>query len=450
MWWRDASHCVCHTGGCMRSAWSRRTIAAPREWASRQRRCRPGRLDRIHVCARGAPTTSNECPVPSFWDSSALRLHSSLRPRSFGYEHRQVEFRSPLWLAGNLYERIRRQARQDASAGRGSAIREFLLGWRVGVCFWDEAEMARPKRWYNPQADLAVRVVSRPDRDESRCATRWRHPRVAPRMVECLIYPLSDGPGLGLLVFFPPILWMLSLPIFDLISVLEPLTKKDWALGLMVVPVMVPVVFSFSMVFGYALVFLGHLLVSSALGENDHPRWPEWHPADIAEGIFRWFWAALFGAAIGGGPIAVYWLLRGGAGWGDWIVFAVLTMLGAGYAQMALAASLLHENLIAANPVTVLTAVLRIGWGYLRPSLMASLALALAVLGVWGLLYKMPRMWMEAVALWAYWFFVLYLAMVALRMMGLAYHAHALDLLWFRRRPRWTTSSHDGQIYANS
>ena len=39
---------------------------------------------------------------------------------------------------------------------------------------------------------------------------------------------------------------------------------------------------------------------------------------------------------------------------------------------------------------------------------------------------------MEAVALWAFWVFVLYSAMVALRMMGLTYHAHALDLSWFR------------------
>jgi len=310
--------------------------------------------------------------------------------------------------------------------------------------------MAKPKRWYNPQADLAVRVVPRSDRDESFCALRWRHPRVAPSLIECLIYPLADGPGLALLVFFPPILWTLSLPIFDIIAVLQPLTKSDWALGLMVVPVMVPVVFSFSMTFGYALLFLGHVLVSSALGENDHPGWPEWHPADIAEGICRWLWAALFGAAIGGGPIALYWLHRGDVRWFNWIVIAMLTMLGAGYAQMALAASLLHENIIAANPVTVGAGFLRIGWGYLRPCLMASLALALAVLGVWGLLYRMPRMWMEAVALWAYWVLVLYLAMVALRMMGLTYHAHAVDLSWFRRRPRWASSRHDGQIYANS
>jgi hypothetical protein len=219
----------------------------------------------------------------------------------------------------------------------------------------------------------------------------------------------------------------------------------------MIVPVMVPVTFSFSMVFGYALLFLGHVVVSSALGENDHPRWPEWHPADIAEGICRWFWASLLGLAIAAVPFALFWwLARAQLEWFHWVIFGTLVVAGAGYAQMALAASLLHQNILAANPVTVIVGILKIGWDYLRSAVVAGMALAVTVLGVWGLLYKMPRMWMEAVALWAYWFLVLYLAMVALRMLGLTYHAYALDLLWFRRRPRWATSSHDGHIYANS
>jgi hypothetical protein len=252
-----------------------------------------------------------------------------------------------------------------------------------------------------------------------------------------------------LLVFFPPILWTLSLPIFDIIAYLDHL-KADWRLGLMVMPVMVPVGFSFSMTFGYALLFLGHVLVSSAMGEIDHPRWPEWHPVDISEGIIRWVWAALLGFAIGGAPIVFYWMHCGEVDWVDWVVIAGLSMVGAGYAQMALAAALLHENVVAANPITVFGAIGRLGWSYLRPCLLATVALAATVLGVWGLLYKMPRMWMEALALWAYWVIVLYLAMATLRMMGLTYHAHAHDLTWFRRRPQWASSSRDGQIYANS
>jgi hypothetical protein len=310
--------------------------------------------------------------------------------------------------------------------------------------------MQRPKRWYNPNGAVSVRVITRSAEDESFCALKWRHARVAPSLGECLVYPLSDGPGLGLLIFFPPALWILSLPIFDVISVLQPLTKSDWALGLLVVPVMIPMIFSFAMTFGFALLFLGHVLVSSSLGENDHPRWPEWHPSDIAEGICRWFWAGLLGGVLGGVPIAIYWYKSDEIDVWGWVLLGGLAILAAGYALMALAAALLHESIIAANPYTVIMAIFRLGWGYVRPCIVAGCAMISVGLGFWGLLYRMPTMWIEALALWGFWVLFFYEAMVVLRMMGLTYHAHALDLHWFRRRPQWATSSRHGQIYANS
>ena len=141
------------------------------------------------------------------------------------------------------------------------------------------------------------------------------------------------------------------------------------------------------------------MLVASALGENDHPRWPEWHPSDIAEGVGRWFWAVLFGVALGGVPLVIYWMHCGDIDWLDWIVFIDLIMLSIGYSQMALAAALLHENLIAANPVTVSLAIVRIGWEYLRPCLVAAIALVLDAFAVWSQLYEMQSMWIERVAI---------------------------------------------------
>jgi hypothetical protein len=310
--------------------------------------------------------------------------------------------------------------------------------------------MARHKRWYDPDADASVRVISSVERDAPINVARWRHARTEPSFLECLIYPFNDGPGLGLLILLPPFLWFLSLPIFDIIAALQPITKSHWALGLLIVPVLIPVLFSFGMTFGYALLFFGHVLVSSAMGEIDHPRWPEWHPADISEGLCRWFWAAIIGAILGGVPAFFYWYHCGDIDWYDWVVVGELVMIGTAYAQMALAASLLHENVIAANPVTVVMAIIRLGGCYLRPTLLASTVLVLTGFGVWGLFYKLPSMWLEALALWMFWLLFLYAAMVTLRMMGLTYHAHALDLSWFRRRPRWASSRHHGQIYANS
>ncbi len=37
-----------------------------------------------------------------------------------------------------------------------------------------------------------------------------------------------------------------------------------------------------------------------------------------------------------------------------------------------------------------------------------------------------------------------------MRTLGLTYHAHAVELVWFRRRPRWATSRLHGRIYSNS
>ena len=310
--------------------------------------------------------------------------------------------------------------------------------------------MSSQKHWYDADDADEIRVIPRAHREFSYVSVRWRHPRVMPGIGECLLYPLSDGPGLGLLVLFPPVLWIFSLPVFDLIAIMQPLTKGQWALGLLVLPIFLPLLFGFAMIFGYILLFFGHVLVASAVGENDHPRWPEWHPSEISEGIGRWAWAVLFGAAMIVLPAFGCWKYFGKANWLSGIVMGSLFLVGTGIAQMALAAALVHETIVAANPFTVGVAIIRIGWRYAIPSVVGSVALASVVLGIYGLLFRLPKMWMEAVSLWGFWVLLLYLGMVVMRMLGLTYHAHAVDLVWFRRRPRWASTRLDTQIYANS
>lgn len=310
--------------------------------------------------------------------------------------------------------------------------------------------MTQPIDWNNPDLADAVRVVRNDAYDGPINTSRWRHARVMPGLGECLAYPLNDGPGIGVLVFFPPLLWLFTLPTFDIISILDRESRGNWALGLLVLPVFLPMMFGFAMVFGYCLLYLGHMLVASSMGENDHPRWPEWNPSDISEGLGRWLWAAFFGVVLGGFPIIAYWINCGDIDWLDRIIFVELIMVGASYTLMALAAALLHEEIIAANPYIVVRSIFRVGWDYVYPSLVASVALALAGAAVWALLYRLPSMWIEAVAMWAFWVFLLYEAMVVIRMMGLTYHAHSRKLGWFRRRPKWATTARQGTIYSNS
>jgi hypothetical protein len=310
--------------------------------------------------------------------------------------------------------------------------------------------MSQPIDWNNPDLADTIRVVPKDAYDGPINIARWRHARVMPGLGECLIYPLSDGPGIGLMVFLPPLLWLFSLPIFDVIALIDPLGRAHWAIGLLVLPVLIPMMFGFAMVIGYGLLFLGHVLVASAMGENDHPRWPEWNPADIAEGLGRWLWAAIFGVVLGGFPAVYYWVNCGDIDWIDRVIFIELIMVGAAYSLMALAAALLHEQLMAANPVIVALSIFRVGWDFVYPSLVASVAVAVAGATVWALFYHLPSIWLEALAIWGAWVLLLYVAMVVLRMMGLTYHAHARDLGWFRRRPKWASSARQGTIYTNS
>jgi hypothetical protein len=279
-------------------------------------------------------------------------------------------------------------------------------------------------------------------------ALRRRHARVAPGLFECLLYPFTDGPGIGIMLFLPPILLFLSLPIFDVIALLD--TKRvDWALGLLVLPIFLPLMSVFALVFGYGLLFFGHMFVASALGEPDHPRWPEWDPHEISEGLARWVWAAVFGLVLGGIPVVAYWEVCGDIDWFDRVVFFDLIVLGAGYALIALAASLLHDSLAAANPFTVLMAIVQIGFDFLMPCLAGGLSLVLAAAAIYGVLYQIPAMKLAVLALWGFWVFILYEVMVVLRMIGLTYHAHADELHWFRGRPKWGLPGRFGRIYSN-
>jgi hypothetical protein len=305
------------------------------------------------------------------------------------------------------------------------------------------------KSWYDPEAAEAVRTVSEV---RSTQVARRRHldTERESRLGACLIYPLRDGPGIVLLLLMPPFLLLLSLPVFDWIAIVDPFRRADWALGLLALPIFLPLMFAFAMVFGYCLLVLGQMLVASALGEYDHPAWPEWDGSAIAEGIGRWVWAFIVGVALGVFPTVAYWISCGTIDWFDRVVFADLVLLGTAYAQVALAASLLHDSLLAANPVTVLIAIGRLGWDCVQPCVSAGVAMLMGGGILWSVFFVIPTMKLGALALWGFWIFALYAAMVVFRMLGLTYHAHERALHWFRNRPRWATSSRAGRLYSNS
>lgn len=281
-------------------------------------------------------------------------------------------------------------------------------------------------------------------------ARRSRRKRADDGLRSCLLYPISDGSGVALLVVLPPIMWLMSVPVFDILRYLFPVDRTFNPIALVIVPLTLPLLIGFVLFFGYILLFLGRVLVASAMGDAEHPRWPPWDRLEILEGLGRWTWALLFGVGIGGFPVLIYWKNCGDLDLIDWIVLTELVAVGVAYAQMALAAALLHDSIAAANPVTVVQAIGRIGWAYLRPALLGGVAVMLAGGLLWVVLTQIPAITAAAFGLWAYWVAFLYLATVLMRVVGLTYYRHRLALGWYRTaRPRWGAERLN-RIYVNS
>jgi hypothetical protein len=254
--------------------------------------------------------------------------------------------------------------------------------------------------------------------------------------VDTVLYPLADGPGVALLLFLPPPLAVMTLPVIDLFALVS--AKNALApLVLLLVPVALPLIAAFAMVAGFVLLFYGRVLAAGAFGEDDHPRWPSWDTHEIAQGLGRWVWAALMGFAVGGFPAVAYWIHCGEVDTMDRVIFLDLAGIGLAYALMALAAAMLHENLLAANPAAVVAAIRRVGWDYVGPCVLCLFAIASTIAAWWAVLFHSPSVEVGAIGLWGCWVWMLYQGMVVFRVLGLTYHKHTDSLGWFRTAPRW-------------
>lgn len=254
------------------------------------------------------------------------------------------------------------------------------------------------------------------------------------RLRDSLLYPLWGATGVALLVIFPGLLWVTSLPLVSTLLTIRTTQSVVAASSLFFL--LIPAAIVFTGVLGYVLLYLGRVAASSALGEVHHPRWPDWEVSGVLFGLGRWAWAGLVGFAAGGFPATAYWLYCGDVDLFDAMILGELVALGAVYALLALLASILHEDALAANPFTVLAAVWRSGWGYAQPCLLAGAAVVVVVtLG--AATFEVSHPLLGAFLFWAFWFVALYEAMVVLRVLGLFYHKHARELGWFRGRTGW-------------
>jgi len=125
-------------------------------------------------------------------------------------------------------------------------------------------------------------------------------------------------------------------------------------------------------------------------------------------------------------------------------LFAIVPMIASGTAfavigivfmvpQFLLLAALIHESPLAANPITVTAAILRLGWSYLSPCLFTGSCL-LILAGLFHAVLQITSELGQVVAAWGFWVAALYAAMVVLRRLGLFCFRHAVILDWFPDR----------------
>jgi hypothetical protein len=269
-----------------------------------------------------------------------------------------------------------------------------------------------------PNAGHIGGLVARPTRLE----THWQ---------ESLLYPLWGEPGLAILAFMPVGLWFATVPLFGVI----PALMVGSVLSFFAMLAMFPFGIFLIAITGHVLGFLGDVLVSSSLGEVIQPRLTGWSLSDITSVLGRWFWVVLVGVVVGGAPMMIYWINCGDVDLFDRIVLVDLLIPGLAYAQMALLSTLIHESPLAANPVTVLRAIWRVGWAYFWPCLLSGTTLAILTI-----LFEVV-MWLkdplcQSIAFWFFWVALLYASMVVLRWLGLFAFRHAVILEWSPDRIR--------------
>jgi hypothetical protein len=254
------------------------------------------------------------------------------------------------------------------------------------------------------------------------------------RLRESLLYPLWGATGIALLVFLPPLLFFASAMVAGAVSGLVTSGGSPISLGMLFVAL--PSVAGLTLLVGYALLYLGRVLALSALGEVHHPRWPDWEVSSILFGLGRWMWAGLVGVLVGGLPATAYWIYCGDIDVFDAIILVELAAVGAVYGLMAILVSILHEDALAANPITVVGAVWTVGWSYAQPCLVCGAAAVLAA-AIFTAAFEVASPAFSAFLMYVFWFVALYETMVVLRVMGLFYFRHSRRLGWFRERTRW-------------
>ncbi len=251
-------------------------------------------------------------------------------------------------------------------------------------------------------------------------------------IAQTLLYPFWGAHGLFLLVVFPPLLWLATTISATLIILV---INAGIMMKLLSTLVLIGVGSCTLLLYSFVLEFLASVLEGGAAGEVAHPRWPEFSTSALLSGLGRWAGIALLGGGVGGLPAVAYWIVCGDVDPFDTIILLDLAIPGVCYALMALLAVMMHRDVGAANPVTVVRALAALKFKFARICLLAVLSAGFLVV-----LIEICLRWSNpagvALLFWMFWTAALYFGMVICRSLGLLHRKQMHILGWFRALPK--------------
>jgi hypothetical protein len=188
----------------------------------------------------------------------------------------------------------------------------------------------------------------------------------------------------------------------------------------------------------YWLQYLARVLVCSAMGDTTPPRTPDRNFEGFFSGLSPWFvWLGL-GGFVGLLPMLSYCLHENSAGAWTSPPALWLCLLGFPYVVMALLMSFLHDHALAALPLAVLGAILRLGASFFL------LCAYILGIGALGLATFQLVLWLRPGHFWIYlgccliaWLTVFWCSIVIMRVLGTYYYDRRELLGWHHERPRW-------------
>lgn len=189
------------------------------------------------------------------------------------------------------------------------------------------------------------------------------------------------------------------------------------------------VAIAFLLVFGigYVTCYLRRVLVSSAMGDDAMPDWPDF--SDFSTDILAPFFQLLLTLIASFVPALVLALLLASRNaWGGWIIGGAF-LAGAIYFPMAFLGVAMFDSVAAVNPLLVVPSILKVPLEYVVTLLLFGAVFAVR----WAGNQAMPMVMPKLVAAIISGFVGLYLLTVQVRILGLLYRSRKSALGWFKR-----------------